>query len=86
MKNIETFGEQSAAGLSSISGVALLEVPEGSELAKFGFQSGDVILKYDGTDIKNFGQLISVLKNTKKKIMELEVMHNQETKKITIKK
>lgn len=86
LKNIETFGEQSAAGLPSISGVALLEVPEGSELAKLGFQSGDVILKYGDTDIKNFGQLLQeIKKNVAKKEVDITFMHNQQLEVVRVK-
>ena len=86
LKNIETFGEQSAAGLSSIGGVALLEVPEGSELEKLGFQSGDVILKYGGTDIKNFGQLLQeIKKNVAKKEVDITFMHNQQMEVVRVK-
>lgn len=85
VKNIETLGEQSAAGLSSISGVALLEVPKNSELAKFGFQTGDVILKCRNTDIKNFSQLTQeIQKNQRKGDVELTVMHNQKMKVVRI--
>ncbi len=49
LKNVETLGEQSAAGLAEIKGVLLLEVPAGSPLARAGIQPGDVILSCNGT-------------------------------------
>lgn len=47
IKNIETPGEQSAAGLARIAGVLLTDVPEGSKLSESGLQSGDVIVGMD---------------------------------------
>ena len=44
LKNVETEGEQSAAGLSETSGIILLEVPVNSAFAKSGLKVGDVIL------------------------------------------
>jgi len=49
LKNVETLGEQSAAGLAEVAGVLLLEVPAGSPLARAGIQPGDVILSCEGT-------------------------------------
>ncbi|TKG97328.1 PDZ domain-containing protein [Puteibacter caeruleilacunae] len=83
VKNIETLGEQSAAGLSSISGVALLEVTKKSALADKGFQTGDVVLKVNGTDVKNFAQLqMLVKKNKDLGALKITVMHNQKLKEI----
>ncbi|OFX31368.1 MAG: hypothetical protein A2W90_06870 [Bacteroidetes bacterium GWF2_42_66] len=84
VKDVETLGEQSASGLSAISGVLLIDVPENSELVKFNLKTGDVILECEGVDIKYFEQLISVLKNAKKKVAGLEIMHNQKKKTVRI--
>jgi len=84
-KNVETFGEQSAAGLPSISGVLLLDVPGNSELAKFGFHTGDVIIGCEGANIKNFAQLRDKLSRSKsKKEIEISVMQNQQIKRKNI--
>ena len=63
LKNVETQGEQSAAGLSEVSGVVLLEVPANSALAKLGLKVGDVILQCHETKIANFNQLLQAAKD-----------------------
>lgn len=83
VKNVLTLGEQSAAGLSSISGVVLLSVPENSELAKYGFQTGDVIVQFEGADIKNFEKLENAMQSNKfNKELEISVMRNQSKQKL----
>ena len=87
VKNVETLGEQSANGLSSMSGVMLLKVPNGSELAKQGFRTGDVIVEGNGTPIKTFEQL----KNMKEshpadKPLVLGIMRDQQKEQIRFKK
>lgn len=80
LKNIETLGEQSANGLSSMSGVLLLEVPTGSELAQQGFKTSDVIIQYLGEDVKTYHKLMLLIK--KKSKGEVNVMRNQQQKSI----
>ena len=49
LKNVETLGEQSAAGLDEIRGVLVVEVPGGSPLARAEVRAGDVIVACDET-------------------------------------
>ncbi|MDF1572162.1 MAG: PDZ domain-containing protein [Bacteroidales bacterium] len=78
VKNVETPGEQSAAGLEDIRGVVLLHVPEHSALKKQGFQTGDVIVKFEGADIKNFAQLQDATQAIQfKEGMEFGIIRNQ---------
>lgn len=58
VKNIETAGDQSAAGLSSIAGVEVMEVPDDSELSSSGLRIGDVILECGGKSTDNFETFI----------------------------
>ncbi len=62
-KNVETLGEQSAAGLPEISGIILLDVPGNSAVAKSGLKVGDVIMQCQEVKIMNFKQLQQVAKD-----------------------
>lgn len=85
MKNVETPGEQSAAGLEAISGVVLLRVPEESALMKYGFQTGDVIVQVEGSDIKNFEKLQHAIQvNQDKKELEIGIIRNQRKQKLIL--
>jgi hypothetical protein len=87
VKNVETPGEQSAAGLESISGVVLLLVPEHSALKKQGFQTGDVIVNIDGAGIKDFAQLQDAMSAIQfKESLEIGIIRNQREQIITWKK
>ena len=61
-KSVETLGEQSAAGLPSISGVLVVNVEEKSNLYQGGLRSGDVILNYQSENINNLNDLQLILK------------------------
>ena len=63
LKNVETRGEQSAAGLAEISGVILVNVPENSAFAKSGLKVGDVILGCQDVKTHDFMQLLQVAKD-----------------------
>ena len=78
VKNIKNLGEQSANGLSSIGGVLILEVPENSDLAHFGFVKSDVIVAVNGQNIKTFEQLLSMVEaKNEKGFFEVDVMRDQ---------
>ncbi|MEN8230025.1 MAG: PDZ domain-containing protein [Bacteroidota bacterium] len=65
IKSMTTEGEKSVAGIDDIQGVILENVPRGSKLFKQGAQSGDVVLKANGKEIKDISDLKSILqKNT----------------------
>ncbi|MEP3385266.1 MAG: PDZ domain-containing protein [Flavobacteriaceae bacterium] len=79
VKNIETLEERSAAGLSSANGVILLSVPGHSNLGRAGFKTGDVIISFEGSPVRNFRHLRQIIKkNQTKKELIFGVMHNQE--------
>lgn len=65
VKNVETFGEQSANGLSSKSGVLVVNAPNRSELAKKGIRERDVIIVYAEQEVKTFDQLLRIIKEHK---------------------
>ena len=85
VKNVETLGEQSAAGLSSMSGVILLNVHEKSELKKYGFQTGDVIIACEGDGIINFADFEKKIKANKvNKELVLVIVRNQKERNISM--
>lgn len=87
VKNVETLGEQSAAGLSSISGVVVLEVPSNSLAAKSGLKVGDVILQCQDLKIENYNQLVQAIKDLHyMSELIITVQRNQIIQKITLKK
>jgi len=85
VKNVETIEEQSAAGLSAAQGVILINVPGYSSLGRSGFQTGDVIISFEGKVIKDFEQIQTILKeNSTLKEITFKVMHNQEEVNISL--
>lgn len=76
VKNIETLGEQSAAGVNEISGVLVLEVPK--EGVQNTLQVGDVILECWGESVDKVLTLRKLEKgNLWKGRIELKVWRNQ---------
>lgn len=85
VKNIETIGEQSANGLSSMSGVLILNIPEGSVLAKNGFVINDVIIKCGGKDISTFEQMLKIIDaNPGKEYLDISVMRDQKVRNLKL--
>ena len=64
IKNIETLGEQSAAGLPDKTGVLVLNVAAGSLAEKSGLKPGDVIRRIEGKVINNVGEMLTSLQVT----------------------
>jgi hypothetical protein len=78
VKNVETRGEQSAAGLPSLSGVILLEVPGYSKLQKQGFRAGQVIMAVEDSEVKSHAQLKQVMSQYQwKEELDVVVFQNQ---------
>jgi hypothetical protein len=64
IKNIETLGEQSAAGIPDKAGVLVLHVSTGGLAEKSGLKQGDVIRKIDTKTINNVGEMLTNLQVT----------------------
>lgn len=79
VKNVETLGEQSAAGLNEITGVIVLEVPNQYDTsAPNSLRAGDVILECWDEEVSDFISLSKVEKgNNWKGLTELKVWRNQ---------
>lgn len=79
LKNLETLGEQSAAGVGSLEGVLVLHVP----LEKAILQKGDVILSVNSQPIANTAQFAEQLKNASKTAV-FSVMRQQKMIDLTV--
>ncbi len=64
-KNIETLGEQSAAGLHDKNGALLAELPAGSIAAKNNLQKGDVIIRLANQDVRSIADLLKIFQGIK---------------------
>ena len=85
IKNIETMGERSAAGLKEISGILIIKVEEGSLAAKGGFQEGDVIIYCEGVKVKAIGDLLNCNQsNNWKGVLKVRIVRKQEEEEILV--
>ncbi len=85
IKNIETLGEQSAAGLPDKNGVLVLRVSTGSFAEKSGLKQGDVIRKIDTKIISSVGEMVTILQ-VKFWLSQVPatIVHNQQEEQITL--
>src|SRR5699024_6584338 len=82
IKNVETLGEQSAAGLDRMAGVLILQVDPNSSASKAGLQEGDVIIEINGISINNLQDLFEVYQGHKwRGELRLSVVQNQQVQK-----
>jgi S1-C subfamily serine protease len=84
IKNIESLGEQSAAGLSAISGVLIVNIKTSSKLAKEGVKTGDVIIECNQKEVKNMNQLLQIISQDEDSKVELVLIQNQKKKSILV--
>ncbi|QNL50604.1 PDZ domain-containing protein [Olivibacter sp. SDN3] len=84
-KNIETLGEQSAAGLPNIAGVLLIGIPKNSPLYKSGLKVGDVIVNCEGKQVDNFHELLRILENSQyKESLKISIYRNQQIQPVEV--
>jgi hypothetical protein len=85
IKNIETLGEQSAAGIPDKAGVLVLKVTTGSLAEKSGLKQGDVIRKIDTKTISNVGEMLTSLQVTFwASQVPATIIHNQKEEQIVL--
>ncbi|KHJ39383.1 peptidase Do [Pedobacter glucosidilyticus] len=65
LKNIETLGERSAAGIHDNNGALLISLTEGSLAEKSGLKPGDVIIKLGNNAIKSVNDLLKIYQSIK---------------------
>lgn len=81
---IQTRGAQPGQNAAPSQGVIVDDVIPGSPAAEAQLQKGDMILKFDGRDVKNFPALRSLVAQTElNKKIELEVERNGKPLKVT---
>src|SRR5690606_37740587 len=69
--------------LSKPEGSLITQVAPNSPAAKAGLQAGDVILKYNGTDISRTSQLLNYLnRSAAKQQIQLEVLRDDKRRSI----
>ena len=86
LKNIETMGERSAAGLNETRGVLITSIEQNSLASRGGLQEGDVIINCEENKIKNITELLSTVQGSNwKGLINITVIRNQAEEKISIK-
>jgi len=74
---IQTRALQPDESSSDTDGVPVADVMPGSPAAQAGVQAGDIIRKFDGRDVKNFGALRTLVAQTPlNKEVDLDVLRN----------
>ena len=86
VKNIETLGERSAAGLPDNHGTLLISVPPLSAAFKNGLQKGDVIIKIGDNDVQSVVDLLQAFQKLKwMGSVQISIVRNQSVQTKTIK-
>jgi S1-C subfamily serine protease len=86
LKNIETMGERSAAGLDETSGVLITNVKPNSLAARGELRAGDVIIECEGKKTKNIAELLNTVQgNNWKGVLKMVVFRNQEQVMLSLK-
>lgn len=88
VKNIETLGEQSAAGLSERKGVLVYGLGEDNPLYKGGLRIGDVIMAIENHEIRKVSDLFGKVEAAaiKKRTMMMQLWRNQQMMTIRVTK
>ena len=85
VKNIETLGERSAAGLPDDKGALIVKVPVGSSAQKNGLQKGDVVLKMGADPVQSVFDLLQIYQKVKwMGTIDITIMSNQAMQQLTI--
>lgn len=87
VKNIEGLGERSATGLPDELGAYFVNVPAGSEAAKIGFKTGDVVLKVETDKVRHVKDFISFYQeHAWKALIRVEVFRHQKSIELKVQK
>ena len=84
IKNVETLGEQSAAGIGKIAGILVLEGAPGNSGAS-QLRKGDIILKGEGKEVVNIKDLLRIHQQVNwTGNMDLVIFRNQKEQEIRV--
>ena len=85
IKNVETDGEMSAAGLGDKIGVLVVDCPTTSRAAQIGIRQNDVIRAVDGRAASNLKTLATLFDDFSSKNVPIRVWRNQAEVEISVK-
>jgi hypothetical protein len=74
---LRTSSDLSATGMFDLTGFILTEVPATSNMAKMGYEDGDVILEIDGNKVHESRLLIKLFEELSKGTHKTKVMRDQ---------
>ena len=74
VKDLNTEGEKSVVGVGEISGVFIIEVPEGTVAETMGMLAGEAILSVNDKKIRDTGEFFKELKDIKVSNVHLHVV------------
>jgi len=85
LKNIETLGERSAAGMLNYNGALITSLPAASIAAKNKLQNGDVIIKLGDEPVNSTKNLLQAYQKLKwMHVVDCTIIHNQHEQVIKI--
>ena len=80
VKDLTTEEEKSVAGVGALTGVYVIEVPQGSVAARAGIVAGEAILAVNARKVASAAALVKRLKRAKGKTVELHVVGAKDRK------
>lgn len=86
LKNVETLGERSAAGLPDNKGVLVVTVPSASVAGKSGLRAGDVIIRAGNEPASSVNDFLGIVQKMRwMGSLEVVILRNQQEQKINLK-
>ena len=85
IKNLTTFGERSATGMSSETGVLIIDVPAKTTFSGY-LRPNDVVLGYNGNSAVRIYELMEQqVKASQNKMVKIKIFRDQKEQIITVK-
>jgi hypothetical protein len=77
VRSLNSLADISATGMNDSNGAYLVDVPADSQLAKYGFRSGDVVLFVNGKIVPNAVEFVKVAMRLPKGVNRVQIWRNQ---------